>query len=265
MDFNNLKLISPEEIKKIELILLKEITDICDENNLSYTLDSGTLLGAVRHKGFIPWDDDIDIAMPYPDYNKLIKLLRNDNSHFGEIKEGINAGFHFMKYCDKRTVVKTEHRSDDLLYGVWIDVIPMYSIDDNDAIALNDIKKCLYYEEKSWGCMGGIQKIHNPIKKIYHILFNRFLLVYYFGKIGEIVNKHEYGSTERIRIVPIISNKLQFGYRDHFSDRIKLYFENGYYYSPKEYDGYLRRQYGDYMILPHTDKRVTHRIEAYWK
>lgn len=110
MEFDCLKKIPPEEVKQIELNLLKEITSFCDENNLKYTLDSGTLIGALRHKGFIPWDDDIDIAMPYPDYIKLIELFgKNRNGYNGELKSGITAGFHFAKYCDKRTVIKTLH------------------------------------------------------------------------------------------------------------------------------------------------------------
>ena len=73
MEFDCLKKIPPEEVKQIELNLLKEITSFCDENNLKYTLDSGTLIGALRHKGFIPWDDDVDVCMPREDYDRFIR------------------------------------------------------------------------------------------------------------------------------------------------------------------------------------------------
>lgn len=265
MEFDCLKKIPPEEVKQIELNLLKEITSFCDENNLKYTLDSGTLIGALRHKGFIPWDDDIDIAMLYPDYIKLIELFgKNRNGYNGELKSGITAGFHFAKYCDKRTVIKTLHRSDNKLYGVWVDVFPMYSIDDDDDDAQRSIDKVLYYERKSWGYMG-TDCIHNIIKKCYHAIINPVLFRYYFRKIDEIVNKYPYGSTKRIRIVPVVSNKLAYGEKNHFDERIKVRFEDGMFYAPKNYDTYLRNQYGNYMELPPEDKRVTHQINAYWK
>lgn len=265
MKFDCLIEISPEEIKQIELNLLKEITSFCDENNLKYALDSGTLIGALRHKGFIPWDDDIDIAMPYPDYIKLIELFgKNENRYNGELKAGIDAGFHFAKYCDKRTVVKTLHRSDDKLYGIWVDIFPMYSIDDDNETAQKDINKVLYYESKSWRYMG-TKHIHNFLKRWCHAIANPIFIRYYFKKIDEIVNKYPYGSTKRIRIVPVVSNKLAYGENDHFDERIKIRFEDGMFYAPKSYDIYLRNQYGNYMELPPEDKRSNHHIEAYWR
>ena len=88
---------------------------------------------------------------------------------------------------------------------------------------------------------------------------------YHFRKIDEIVNKYPYGSTKRIRIVPVVSNKLAYGEKNHFDERIKVRFEDGMFYAPKNYDTYLRNQYGNYMELPPEDKRVTHQINAYWK
>ena len=265
MNFDKLEEISQDEIKSIELELLLEITEFCDNNNLKYTLDSGTLIGALRHRGFIPWDDDIDIAMPYPDYIKLIELFNNnDDKYQGELKAGIGAGFHFGKYCDKRTVVKTIHRSDELLYGVWVDILPMYSIDDDDEIAKRDINKVLYYEKRAWKYMG-YAYFRNPLKKVYHILFNKCLLRYYFKQIDKIINKYPYGTTKRLRIVPVVSNSLSYNYNDHFENRMQVYFEGHTLYAPQNYDMYLKNQYGDYMILPPVEKRVTHHINAYWK
>lgn len=266
MKFDELEKISLEKIKEIEVELLKEITSFCDKHNLRYVLDSGTLIGALRHKGFIPWDDDIDLAMPYPDYIKLVELFSNgENSKGnGELKAGINAGFHFAKYCDKRTVVKTLHRADDMLYGVWVDIFPMYSIDDDDEIAQQDINSILHFESLSWGCMG-INYIRNPVKKLCHKVANPFVLKYCFKKIDTIVNKYPYGSTKRLRIVPVVSDALAYAYNDHFDNRIKVEFEGEMYYAPCDYDMYLRNQYGNYMELPPMNKRITHQISAYWK
>lgn len=76
------KEIDIEELKKIEIKILKFIKKICEENNLSYFLCNGTLLGAIRHKGFIPWDGDIDICMPRKDYQKFLNIMNNIKSNY---------------------------------------------------------------------------------------------------------------------------------------------------------------------------------------
>lgn len=99
MEFDCLKKIPPEEVKQIELNLLKEITSFCDENNLKYTLDSGTLIGALRHKGFIPWDDDIDIAIGSP-YSRRSQSIYSDNSYRLDLKA--NKEIDWMNFWEER-------------------------------------------------------------------------------------------------------------------------------------------------------------------
>ena len=114
-----------EEMKKIELNILIYFTEVCEENNLRYYLGGGTLLGAVRHKGFIPWDDDIDVMMPRPDFQKLLSLSIN-NENYNIIKPG-TAGYYynFAKLVDTRTILEEKgiKRIDGL--GVYIDIFPL--------------------------------------------------------------------------------------------------------------------------------------------
>ena len=263
-DFSTMQKISAEEIKKIELNLLDEFDSFCEKHNLKYTLDSGTLIGAIRHKGFIPWDDDIDVAMPYPDYLKFIKIFNNENHNLkGEAVYGVKYGFHYAKLCDKRTIVKRDHRKDGMLFGVWIDIFPMYSIDDDDDIAHEDIRTALYWGEKSWGYLGCPHR--NPLKILYHKVFDNYMLKKCLVNIDKVLNKHVYGSTKRIRIVPLFTDILGFSFNDHFEQRIKAQFEGKMYYIPKDYDLYLKNCFGDYMVLPTEDKRICHEIEAYWR
>lgn len=264
MNYENLKKISDTAVKEIELNLLLELDEFCNKHGLKYALDGGTLIGAIRHKGFIPWDDDIDVVMPYPDYLRLIELFKEDgNKYNGELKAGIDAGFHYAKFCDKRTIVKVLHRSDDKLYGVWVDIFPMYSIDDDDATAQKDIDKILFYERRSWRYMG-TRNYHTPIRRLYHMITNRAVLQYYFKKIDKVVNKFPYGTTNRIRFTPVVSRKLCPANNDHFDNRIKLEFEGYKFFAPRDYDAYLTGMYGDYMKLPPIDQRINHKIEAYW-
>lgn len=261
MNYELLERISSDEIKKIELSLLDEFHNFCEQNNLKYALDSGTLIGAVRHKGFIPWDDDIDVAMPYPDYLKFLDIFVSTSGN-AQICTGEQYGFHYTKLCDKRTVVRRDHRKDERLFGVWIDIFPMYSIDDNDEVAKNDIRKALYWGQKSWGYLGVPHR--NPLKKIYHIATDNYNLKHCLNEIDSIVNRYPYGSTKRIRIVPIVSQKLSFANTNHFENRQLMEFEGKAFYVPKDYDQYLTNQFGNYMTLPPIESRVTHSIEAYW-
>ena len=82
-----MRILNNKEIKKIELNILLHFDSFCKEHNLRYYLSGGTLLGAVRHKGFIPWDDDIDVCMPRPDYEKMINIYQNKGNFLLKSKE----------------------------------------------------------------------------------------------------------------------------------------------------------------------------------
>ena len=262
MNYELLERVSSDEIKKIELSLLDEFHNFCEQNNLKYTLDSGTLIGAVRHKGFIPWDDDIDVSMPYPDYLKFLDIFVSTSGN-AQICTGEQYGFHYTKLCDKRTVVRRDHRKDERLFGVWIDIFPMYSIDDNDEVAKNDIRKALYWGQKSWGYLGCPHR--NPLKTLYHKIFDNYMLKKCLNNVDKVLEKYPYGSTKRIRIIPLFTDILAFSFNDHFDQRIKAQFEEKMYYIPRDYDFYLNNCFGDYMVLPSEDKRICHEIEAYWR
>lgn len=265
MIYDENKKLSLEEIKSIELNLLIEFDAFCNEHNLKYVLDGGTLLGAMRHKGFIPWDDDIDIAMPFPDFLKFVDLYKKEGKNpNAEILYGPDNpyAFHFGKLVDKRTIVKSTYRVDKSLYSVWIDIFPMYSVDDNDEIAKSNIDKAMKYYSKARWCL--CTNFKNPLKKIIHILFNDPMRKYWMSKIYAIILEHEYGSTKRIATVPVVYNKLILAGNDYFEDRIKAEFEGHKFYISKDYDAYLKAAYGNYMELPPEDQRTTHQIEAYW-
>lgn len=265
MEFDEYRKLSLDEIKSVELSLLQKFDYFCNEYGLKYVLDGGTLIGAVRHDGFIPWDDDIDVSMPFPDFLKFVELYKTENKDSDvELLYGVDNpyGFHFGKFIDKRTIVNSGFREDKRLYSVWIDVFPMYSIDDDDELAQAKIDKILKYYSRTWLCL--CTKFRNPIRKLFHILFNDLIRKYYMNKINTLLFEHEYGSTKRIRCTPVVCNKLIPAGNDHFENRIKMKFEGHEFYAPKDYDAYLTRIYGNYMELPPEDKRTSHAIEAYW-
>ena len=115
-----------DEYKAVVRDVLFKIDDICRENGLTYFLDSGTLLGAVRHKGFIPWDDDIDIAMFREDYNRLADIIQN--GHYGlnflRIEECPDTIYPYGKICDTSTTLVEKNFRTPEGYGAFVDVSP---------------------------------------------------------------------------------------------------------------------------------------------
>lgn len=123
-----MKKIETEEMKKLELDMLIDVAKFCDENDIRYYLSGGTLLGAVRHKGFIPWDDDIDISMPRPDYLKFVSTY-NGSSEFYQVQSIENNDKYwrtFAKVFDTRTYLKEDAiRMPKDGNGVFIDIFPI--------------------------------------------------------------------------------------------------------------------------------------------
>lgn len=273
IDKNELSL---EEIKKIELDILKDIHRVCENNGLRYYLAGGTLLGAIRHKGFIPWDDDIDILMPRPDYMKFIKIYENEGDKKYKLTSPYNNKNHlytFTKVFDTRTI-KIENGlnyDSENIGGIEVDVFPTDGLPDNiDKSNKYFRKQKLLFHLYSFSVTKkSVNKniikriIKNTIVYICRLIgkqrfikvINNNAMKYEFDKsnyIGLSVTTY-YGSKERIE-------------KKHYIEQIKVEFEGYLFNAPKNYDQYLSNLYGDYMKLPPEDKRVTHHeYEAYWK
>lgn len=260
-----------EEMKKIELNILIYFTEVCEENNLRYYLGGGTLLGAVRHKGFIPWDDDIDVMMPRPDFQKLLSLSIN-NENYNIIKPG-TAGYYynFAKLVDTRTIL--EEKGIKLIdgLGVYIDIFPLDGMPETpDARKkrfkeLNSIRKrinntCLLkpkFHRNPFAYLNAC-RIYNSNKNVdLSSLQKKYL---------DSALKNSFDDSEFV-----FAAGGAYGARDIFPGKwfekeIELQFENLSVKAFNGYDFYLTQLYGDYMTLPPEDKRVTpHHSIVYFK
>lgn len=118
-----------EELKSIQLGILKDVHDYCSSTNITYWLAYGTLLGAIRHNGYIPWDDDIDIAMPREHYEKFIQSYKKKNTVVYSCSNNKKYILHFAKVYDTRTILK-EYANMNIETGVYIDIFPIDNVPD---------------------------------------------------------------------------------------------------------------------------------------
>lgn len=255
-----------EEIQEVSLRILKRITSVCEEHGFRYTLAFGTLIGAIRHKGFIPWDDDVDILMPRPDYEKLIIYLKKHPIEYLKVfnwKHVKNYPLGITRICDMRYRV-LEKNFIDFDHGIFVDVYPV----DGLANSYNDAKKAFdrTAKERDELFMSAIKKYReirlveffkNP-RLVLSKLRRRILgICYYQRKLEEKVIKYAFEDFKYVGVPNWNWAKIVFE-RDWFNDRVKVPFEDGEFYITKHYDKMLREEYGDYMQLPPIEKRVYH-------
>ena len=271
------KSIDIDEIKKIELGILKEFDNYCRNNNLRYSLGEGTLIGAVRHKGFIPWDDDVDVLMPREDFDKFIADYKSSEYSVVSPENDKVFPFFFCRLTDNRTIIRftDNNRYAESTYyegGIFIDILPIDSFPNTKEEILRHEKSLypffkLYRLKKRKGFFiketsfirNGLTAI---LKAVLCIVSERWL-------------------REKINKKLIYYNNKATDYRGYwtnywhhpwvfpahvFSDLMELEFEDASFCVISGYDEYLRCEYGDYMKLPPVEKQIgEHFFNAYWK
>lgn len=260
-----MKKLTLDEIKGIELEILNYFDKFCSENHLQYYLDGGTLLGAVRHKGFIPWDDDIDVLMPRYDYEKLVKLSVKIDDRFilKSYKLDSDYSYPYMKIVMAGTSIIEKNISYHG-YGVFIDIFPM------DCLP-NDEYKRQKFQNKIWALTNmanyavedKIERhglISNIKKKVSRLVGIQTIL--------KLIDKEavKYESDDALYAYDVIAStkKDRLVRKNVFDETVKLPFEGKMYNAPSKYDEYLTELYGDYMQLPPLDKQYSdHNFEAY--
>lgn len=265
-----MKEITAEELKEIQMSLLDYFDEFCNKNRLKYTLACGTLLGAVRHKGYIPWDDDIDVYMERDDYDKLLSLYNNnENSHIKlmSIENNPSYSFLFAKLVDDRTSLIEDYNIMPI--GVNIDIFPLDSI-EHQTVSENKINKRLSMLKAMW-----LVKVHHVSKRM-SIVKNGALIIaklftfpfsmrYLAQKINELAKSNN-SSNHKYMFELSMNSTYKKGFkRESFGKTIDIEFEGKYYKAMSGYDEYLTASFGDYMQLPPVEDRVTHHFfKAYW-
>ena len=243
------KEINLEERKSLQLAMLKEIDAFCKKNGLRYSLAFGTLLGAIRHKGFIPWDDDLDIMMPVEDIIKFKAIFHSDKLKFCDVDTEKYYDLDFPRISHKRTY-KLEGKKTES-YGISIDLYVYLPLPEEEELFFNNLERFEAHKKKMKMWRGKIMR-HLPVSTIP-----------FFKSAVKKVRDYEFlerriGSKGRYYIVagPLsIKDKMIYD-RDIFKNMTSARFEDGEFPIISEYDYFLTKRYGDYMQLPPVEKRV---------
>ena len=270
-----MKTIPINEMKSIMLDNLVKIDYYCKSHNIKYYLDSGTLLGAIRHKGYIPWDDDMDICMLRNDYDRFVELVQKEpiapNLDIIQTEQTL---FGYIKIQDKRTELIEYPDTLRLPIGVYIDVFPKDGHPNSQVLAKIHcgIAQCLCnlywfnkYSVKVWKKNGG------RLKKIIAHVAAPFVedCIWPIHMADRVARKYDVTKSK------YCSSILAGGIRGRvptkcFASAIEVEFEGHRFPAMVGYDEYLRKLYenindGDYMQLPSEKQKIIHDIEVYWK
>lgn len=268
-----MKEITIEESKQIQLELLSKIHDFCEENQLTYYLAWGTLLGAVRHKGFIPWDDDIDIILPRDDYEIFRAIFKADNAKFIDCYNESKYYLTIGKVIDTRTILK-EKTTQNFDIGVYVDVFVLDGLSSWERKNQRAIRKLLLLRDllalniaTDSNKRKGIRKLLYKMARPFAFLINNNYVSKKMDGIAKSINKYENAEEVAALLSPDAHSTkyLRFNKSD-FDDKILMPFEDKCFWGPKHYDTILRRRYGEYMKLPPIEAQVSHHSYVqFWK
>ncbi len=249
-----------DKIHKVEIELMDEFKRICEAHGLRYFLDSGTALGAVRHAGFIPWDDDIDLGMPRSDYEKFLLFASRelDPKYALQTHETDGNYYKFNAKIRKKNTFFEEKGSE--LYrerGISIDIFPFDYLPDGrimQKISLSTARTKMRLIR--FHMNGGGSK--NPVKKLLHKIVARFDLEKMrkrYDSYCKRIDESSYMACYSYRMIQ--SKDILFKAADLLPVR-DILFENALYSIMNDPDAYLKEMYGDYMQLPPEEKRQYH-------
>ncbi|WP_197494395.1 LicD family protein [Gallibacterium genomosp. 3] len=254
--------LSHQEYKNFLLRTLINFDKICRENNISYSLAYGSMLGAVRHHGFIPWDDDVDILMLRDEYEKFVKIwnknnnVLKDNYELWGIDDERNFFYgHLVKFFDKNTVLIEKTKNHIIKYGVFIDIFILEDISSNIKIAEKQQKKYKFYRK----LLSHFYKHGRYLNFLAKKISTKIPSTYFF--IDKLKNITKQEKSEYVSVYAPIDKILYK--REYFNNIIYFPFEGYMFPVSAQYDTLLKQQYGNYMILPPEEERKGHNVEAY--
>lgn len=260
-----------ETLKQLHSTILEmliEFDRICRKYNIPYIIESGTLLGAVRNKGFIEWDDDADIKMLRKDYNKFCEVCEKDldkNRFFLQnYNTDKNYRWGYAKLLRNNTVFNREKQEMlEMKRGLFIDIFPCDNVPDKFIAKKIFSLKCFWVRKNSYAPVGAKYE-SNKIYRLFYKILSHNSLAYIRKLYDALACQCLDENTKRVRIVAWSSKRENEGFpRKWMEDRIEYEFEGHYFWGPQDSDGFLKFIYGNYMKLPPIDQRIPHGPATY--
>lgn len=265
---------TPQVIRKIQLIeldMLKELDRICRKNHIHYELDGGTLLGAVRHKGFIPWDDDIDVRMLREDYDKFCKVcktqLNRDKYFLQTYKTDPGYRWGYARILKKGTIFMRENQEMlKMKRGIFIDIFPCDGMPEKQPFKTIFNFRCYLSRKILYSPVGAVYE-KNIVKKGMYKIFKQIPPKIAFQELERLSRKYKGKKTRLIRTLGWGAPEENRGFlREWMEKSCDIEFENLVVKAPVDSDGFLRFMFGDdYMQLPPKNKRKPKHTATYIK
>ena len=270
---------SLSEVQKVLYDILVDIHEFCTENDIKYSLAGGTLLGAIRHDGFIPWDDDIDIQLSRPEYDKFIRSYKSKKGYqlfSRETSSENNVEIAFSRVCemDLTFVNVGTNPWQSTPTGLWVDVVPIDGAPSDEQKARSKIMK-MYVLWKLSFLVRARQDVDFSMvesnKKKFHYLIKRLLSNLlpkdYTQKYIEYCQEYSFAESDYIANYSTMQNKYrEWQPKESMKNYVLHRFEDGEFYIMEGYETSLRSLYGEYMKFPPKEKQVAHVDNLYyWK
>ncbi|MBQ3892729.1 MAG: LicD family protein [Mailhella sp.] len=260
------KLTSIRHIQTIALGLLDYLDTVCKQHALRYFFIRGALIGAVRHKGFVPWDDDIDIAMPRPDYDRLTVMLRHrEHPRYKllTLRDGSDYFYEFAKLTDLSTHLREPGIKINIReLGIFIDIFPLDGMGDDYEEAKKFYMRANAKARQIASCVNNSKglsldrKIVRTARRLLYALTGRERA--FERVVDELRTAHPFDSSRYIASTFGTQGIEDIFEHAVFASAIEASFEGRTIPIPIGYDAYLTRRYGDYMTLPSDEKRAPH-------
>ncbi|SFC85841.1 LicD family protein [Clostridium uliginosum] len=266
-DYEDLSL---KDAQALMVSILKDVDQLCEKHGLKYFLDAGTLLGAVRHKDFIPWDDDMDIGMLRQDYDKFLEIAKKELPEHLFLQTFKTDKYYDIypvpckiRYNGTILIEKAIGENDKMHNGVYIDIFPYDSLPKTKWVY--KLQRTLSYE---------ILKSLNRLRdKPEHLSFKNRITFTFYKLVTKIFSIKRREKFFKFLINWNDPNSKYMGYgvdtywseyvykKEDYFDLVKLEFQGEHFYAPRNYDAILTQLYGDYMTLPKEEERVWHAKE----